>query len=521
MEWLFHVRVLLLSIFWGQVCGYSYLMVLPTGTKSHHTVGEALAKGLTAAGHEVTLVSSFPQKKPLRNLTDVDVPGILDVMGVHKSRILDNVKKPIIWRYPIIHAMGLHLTETLLAAPAVQKLMAQNRTFDGVICETFMNDAIYGFAEHFGAPLITFSSLGATGWTADLVGTPSPPSYVPHALLRFGDHMDFWQRAQNLGFQAFELFYQSFFNLPRQEALYRKYFRKNQQNFYTMRKNTALVLLNNHVSLSNARPYSPNMIEVGGMHINRKEAKPLPRDIQEFIEGAEHGVIYFSLGSNLKTKDLPKDKRIGIVEALRGLKYRVLWKYEEDTLADKPDNVFISKWFPQDDILAHDKVIAFITHGGLLSTMESIYHGKPVVGIPLFGDQFMNMARAEQLGYGITVKYAQLNAPLLRAAIDRIATDRRYLERVKILSQQFRDQKESPLERAVYWVEHVTRHKGARYLRSASQDLSFVEYHNLDVLATAFAALSLSLILMYLLVRRVVLKLLSVNYLANQKTKLQ
>ncbi|KAH8277483.1 hypothetical protein KR026_011518 [Drosophila bipectinata] len=491
----------------GQACGYSYLMVLHTGSKSHHTVGEALAKGLTSAGHEVTIISPFPQKKPHKHLIDVNTPNILSVMA-HKARILDNAKLSLVRRYPIMHAMGLDLTEALLKDPAVQELLGKNLSFDGVICETFMNDAHYGFAENFGAPLITLSTLGATGWTSDLVGTPSPPSYVPHNLLRFDDHMDFWQRAQNLGFQAYEYFYQNWIHLPRQEVLYRKYFPNNKQDFYEMRKSTSLVLLNNHVSLSNPRPYSPNMIEVGGMHINRNAPKPLPNDILEFIEGAEYGVIYFSLGSNLNSKDLPQEKQKAILETLRVLKYRVLWKYENDSLADKPDNVYISNWFPQDDILAHHKVVAFITHGGLLSTMESIYHGKPVVGIPFFGDQFMNMARAEKLGYGITVNYAQLNAPSFRSAIERVIMDLTYLERVKALSNQFRDQKETPLERAVYWVEHVTRQKGAGYLRSASQDLSFVEYHNLDVLALFLPVISLLIVLMYLLVQFIFINLL-------------
>ncbi|XP_041630373.1 UDP-glucosyltransferase 2 [Drosophila kikkawai] len=501
-SWTFLLTLALVS----QVCGYSYLMVLHTASKSHHVVGEALAKGLTAAGHEVTLISPFPQKKPVKNLIDVDTPNTIKVMGVYKARILQNAQKPLVIRYPYMHGMGLDLTEALLVAPEVQELLGQNRTFDAVICETFMNDAHYGFAEHFGAPLITLSTLGATGWTSDLVGTPSPPSYVPHSLLPFDDHMDFWQRAQNLGFQAYEYIYQNWVNLPRQEALYRKYFPSNKQDFYEMRRGTSLVLLNTHVSLSNPRPYSPNMIEVGGMHVNRNDPKPLPVDIREFIEGAEHGVIYFSLGSNLKSKDLPEEKRRAIVETLRGLKYRVLWKYEEEDFADKPANVFVSKWFPQDDILAHENVIAFITHGGLLSTMETIYHGKPVVGIPFFGDQFMNMARAEQSGYGITVRYGQLTAPLFRSAIDRITGDPSYLQRVKVMSSQFRDQKETPLERAIYWVEHVARQKGAKYLRSASQDLSFVEYHNLDVLAAFFTVLSLVLVLFVLLVRFVALK---------------
>jgi len=33
------------------------------------------------------------------------------------------------------------------------------------------------------------------------------------------------------------------------------------------------------------------------------------------------------------------------------LPIRVLWKYEEE-MPDKPDNVYISKWMPQRDILS-------------------------------------------------------------------------------------------------------------------------------------------------------------------------
>ena len=42
----------------------------------------------------------------------------------------------------------------------------------------------------------------------------------------------------------------------------------------------------------------------------------------------------------------------------------------------------------------------FITHGGLLSTEEGLYHKVPMLVMPGFGDQFSNAARAERMGYG-------------------------------------------------------------------------------------------------------------------------
>lgn len=60
---------------------YNYLLVLPTIARSHYNVGSALAKGLAAAGHQVTLVSPFPLKTPIQNINDLPVPNILKAMS--------------------------------------------------------------------------------------------------------------------------------------------------------------------------------------------------------------------------------------------------------------------------------------------------------------------------------------------------------------------------------------------------------------------------------------------------------
>ena len=54
------------------------------------------------------------------------------------------------------------------------------------------------------------------------------------------------------------------------------------------------------------------------------------------------------------------------------------------------------------------KVKAFISHGGLFSTYEAIYTATPVIGIPLFFDQFDNVRRMAELGVGIHIGYDQV-----------------------------------------------------------------------------------------------------------------
>jgi glucuronosyltransferase len=121
-------------------------------------------------------------------------------------------------------------------------------------------------------------------------------------------------------------------------------------SFSEAKRNVALVLSNHHFSEGAIRPHLPNMVEVGGLTIKEKP-DPLPLDIQKWIDGAEHGVIFFSLGSNVKSSTLSEEKVRIFLKTFSKIKQRVLWKWETKELPMKLDNVMTSKWLPQDDIL--------------------------------------------------------------------------------------------------------------------------------------------------------------------------
>lgn len=61
-----------------------------------------------------------------------------------------------------------------------------------------------------------------------------------------------------------------------------------------LEKNISVILMNAYVPLTTPRPRVIGMVEVGGVHI--KDPKPLPKDIQTFLDGAKDGAIFFSLG---------------------------------------------------------------------------------------------------------------------------------------------------------------------------------------------------------------------------------
>lgn len=132
------------------------------------------------------------------------------------------------------------------------------------------------------------------------------------------------------------------------------------------------------------------MIEIGGIQ-SKKEPKPLPANLKSWMDGAKDGVILFSLGSNAKSSFLPAEKIEVLMNSFAKLKQRVIFKWEADTLPNKPKNVLPVSWMPQDDILAHPNLTLFVTHGGLGGIAEAKYHAVPIVSMPLFGDQVFNL----------------------------------------------------------------------------------------------------------------------------------
>lgn len=144
-------------------------------------------------------------------------------------------------------------------------------------------------------------------------------------------------------------------------------------------------------------------------------------------------------------------------------------------------------------VAGHPKLRAFVTHGGLLSMFETVYHGVPVVSLPVFCDHDSNAAKAETDGYALKLDLPTLTAEKLLNAIKKVIHDPKYRNEVKKRQFLLMDQSETPLQRAVYWTEYVLRHRGAKHLQSPSRYMGVVQYYLLDV----FLLIAACLILMY------------------------
>lgn len=75
------------------------------------------------------------------------------------------------------------------------------------------------------------------------------------------------------------------------------------------------------------------------------------QDLQQFLDEANEGVIYFSFGTNVNSSLVLKGKIDIIVETLSGLPYKVMWKFDHDNPPVSSKNILIRQWFPQQDVL--------------------------------------------------------------------------------------------------------------------------------------------------------------------------
>ncbi|XP_060696168.1 UDP-glucuronosyltransferase 2A1-like isoform X1 [Hemiscyllium ocellatum] len=314
---------------------------------------------------------------------------------------------------------------------------------------------------------------------------PAPPSYVPATLSEFTDKMTFIERVQNIiYFLMYDLMCNQMWN--DWDIYYSKVLGKPTTFCETMGK-AEIWLIRTYWDFEFPRPLLPNFVFVGGLHCH--PAKPLSQELEEFVQSSgEHGVVIFSLGSLVK--NLTAEKANIIAEALGEIPQKVLWSYAGEKPKMLASNTKLYKWLPQNDLLGHPKTRVFITHGGTNGIYEAIYHGVPMIGIPLFADQPDNMAHMKAKGAAVVLNFISLTKQDLINAVNTVINDTSYKENALKLSRIQHDQPMTPLERAVFWIEFVMRHGGAQHLRPEAHSLSWYQYHCLDVIAFLFICLA-------------------------------
>ncbi|XP_068101393.1 UDP-glucuronosyltransferase 1-6-like isoform X6 [Hyperolius riggenbachi] len=373
----------------------------------------------------------------------------------------------------------------LLNEDLIQQLREEK--FDAVFTDPFLLCGVI-LAEHLDLPSVNF--LRGLPCSYDYVSAQceTPRSYVPRLFSKNADKMTFMERVKNVLVNVLESYYCG----PLYESwvtLASTLLKRNVTAVELFSRSSVWLLRYNFV-FEYPRPIMPNMVFIGG--INCQERKNLPKEFEKLVNSSgEHGFVVFSLGSMVS--EIPMHKAMDIAEALGSIPQTVIWRYTGPPPSNLEENTHLVKWLPQNDLLAHPKARAFITHAGSHGIYEGICNAVPMVMLPLFGDQMDNAKRIESRGAGITLNVLDMTPDDLTNALKSVINVPSYKENIHRLSDLHLDRPIHPLDLAVYWVEFVMRHKGAPHLRPAAHDLNWIQYHSIDVFAFLLAVLVISL----------------------------
>ncbi|XP_045503974.1 UDP-glucosyltransferase 2-like [Colias croceus] len=507
MAWL--LKLLSLAILLTNCCAYKILVVVTFPGKSHGILGEGIVRHLINAGHEVTFVTSFPPK-PKKNLKVVDVSenfeivkgGLLNIQNMMEGNI--NLQSIL-----TISEVCLEIGKGTIENPRFQNLLKDtSQTFDVIILEWLYNDLYAGLSAVYNCPYIWYSSLEPHWMVLRLIDELTNPAYVSDSASSHAPPYTFQERTEELFNQMYGMFVQSYYIEPLENKYYDTYLvphvrsrNRPVPSLTDLKYNASLMLSNSHASLGEATRLPQNFKPIGGHHIET-DVKPLPENLKQLMDNAEHGVIYFSMGSNLRSEDLPEELTSKILKIFGELKQTVLWKFERD-LPNRPKNVHIVNWAPQQSILAHPRCLFFISHGGLLSTTEAVHFGVPMITIPVMVDQFVNADRAVRKGFAIKVDLSYTMDVDIKRAIHEMLTDPKYKAKAKEISLMYHDRPSTPGNELVHWVEHVVRTQGAPHLRSPALMVPWYQKCYLDLLSVILLALTVIIFIIKTMYRMV------------------
>ncbi|KAK0175129.1 hypothetical protein PV327_008908 [Microctonus hyperodae] len=392
--------------------------------RSHMTVFEQLMKGLARRGHQVDVISSFPQKKPYPNYTDIVVPSLMPnyINNMSYQEFHDILQDNVL--HSCVSIFGNNICEAGFTQPQVRRLIKNppmDPPYDVVITEILTAHCFMGFGYHLNVPVIGVSASILPPWIIDILATPSNLAFVSLIGHGYNKNMDFWNRVKNVFAAAYSKMYFNYYTKV-QTDLIKQYFGTDAPDVRELEQDLALVLVNSHSSITGVKPITPAHVEVGGLHIQDDDSE-IPADDKKWLDESTNGFIFFTLGSMVNIETFP-EKIIGnIYKSFRKIApVRVFMKVPQPELLPPglPKNVRTFKWISQLKVLKHKNIRAFITHGGLLSTLEAISCGVPMIGVPLFYDQAKNIDRCVDMNIAVFLDYHALTESNLDTALNDV-----------------------------------------------------------------------------------------------------
>lgn len=475
-------------------CSGGKILVVPVDG-SHWINMEVILRELHSRGHTITVLRSAKSWYIPSNsstYTSIDVPMLEDesdmeyynkmVQSVMECRSYPTFIRSFYQRHLITdvlrmgHGVLARAVATMLDDPIFMKRL-QDTKFDLMLTDPALTIGVL-LGSYLKLPMV-YNVRWINIGEGHLTIAPSPVSYVPISGSELHDQMNFSERTSNMLHYLHSVLEQYFVINPSYSDVFKRHFPPGT-DLLSLQLAADIWLIRTDFIFEFPRPTMPNVFYIGGFQC--KEAQPLPADLEAFMQSSgEHGVVFMSLGTIVSA--LPQETTEAIAAAFAELPQKVIWRFVGKPPSSLGNNTKLVKWLPQTDLLGHPKTRLFVAHGGTNGMYEAIYHGVPVLGLPLIFDQFDNLLRLKVRGAARVVEAYSLTKEIFLDALKDTLENPSYRNNIQRLSQLHRDRQISPMDTAIFWIEYAIRNAGAAHLRSEGLKLPWYTYFCLDVAA--------------------------------------
>ncbi|PIC26030.1 hypothetical protein B9Z55_018734 [Caenorhabditis nigoni] len=478
----------LIFLIFIHVSCYKVLVFNPAFGASHSNFLGKISDILIDAGHDVTMLIPISMESKKDLVGSKKVSKIIKIDQDPRSRIMqeeaktEEMIKKQIWKLDADITIFFSMIKNFSIASGYQ-------------CEPLF--------DHIGVKtVINADSVLYLDVVRYAMGEPASTSFYPGVFSKNNDKMNFLDRTRNLFGMAFSWYF-SWSRFQGEMDAIKPYYNKSL-TWEEHINGAAFYLINSNQYLDYASPTLPKTVFIGGMQVNTKKngKVKLDKDWDDLLNQRKQNVLV-SFGSNAFSSDMPDEYKKAFLEVFESMPDTTfIWKYEEAnaTLADHLPNVKLTTWMPQNDLLADDRLTLFVTHGGLGSSVELAYQGKPSVVIPLMADQPRNAHMLTRHGGALQLDKALLDQPNeIRKAIQTVLSDSNYKTNAERLAKILEDQPNKPKDVVLKHCDFAVKFGDLKTLNSEGRNLNTLQFYSVDIVLVALISFFIVLLVILLL----------------------
>lgn len=500
------------------VSAYNYLVVSPVFGYSHLKFMSKVADTLADAGHNVTLLQTYVYElwgtirvAKNKNIEIIDyynkdAPNHEQSASVFKffwdSEVVNNPITGAIAPMFILYNEFKPMCDKILTDKELHKTIVSKK-FDGYVAEAFDFCSLY-LGDHLKQNLMPMFSTIKNVPGSHAIGEPSPLNYAPSLHTNYGAEQTVFDRIQDI--TAFTSFHYAFANLyERQYNQAYSLLNGDVRPWKKILQTATFFFYNNNPYIGFPMPTLAKSVEIGGFTIDPPKNVKLEEEFDSILN-LRKSTVLISFGTVVQSADMPEKFKDGLVQMFANLpETTFIWKYEvEDEAFSKrlSNNVILKKWVPQPALLADPRLNLFITHGGLGSTLEVAYAGKPSLMIPIFGDQMLNAKMLSRHGGAISYdKYELGDSKKLTETVREVISKKKYNDNAVLLAEMLHNQPIEPKKNLLKHAEFAARFGRVHALEPYNVHYNFIKYYMLDAYAILLSLVLIFLYLVHLIVK--------------------